>query len=312
MSTSHLKMLFPKHLPAESLSSLRERVGRFIEKPFSKSSEDQMALDLFSSQSMVEDSHVNYSSVSDFLDFISNSIPMGELYLFGGVLRDFALFGRKGFNSDIDLVVDGDWDNCVSYLVYIGAKLNKFGGYRLSISGQPIDIWNAKETWAIKENLVEYKGIASLLETTVLNWDAILMNWRSKKFICQNSYLYDIQERALDVILEENPNPLGMAVRVFRHLCLKDAAKITPTAAGYLSRCAIKYPLVELIASEKQSYGDSVIKHDIYEFFEKLDDQSGESIQEKFDLASKKFKKGSDSSITQQAEYEFGHQIGVR
>ena len=82
-------------------------------------------------------------------------------------------------------------------------------------------------------------GIASLTETTVLNWDAILMNWRNRTFVCRNDYLSSLRTRVLDVVLQQNPNPLAMAVRVFRHLSIKDARQVTmscfaivPTDAG--------------------------------------------------------------------------------
>ena len=198
------------------------------------------------------------SSVPEFLNLISGLLPDGDVYLFGGLLRDMALFGRKGFNSDIDLVVEGSWDHCVRFLEYSGANKNKFGGYRLKVDGWPIDIWNARETWAIKHGLVEYSGIQSLTETTMLNWDAILMNWRTKSFISCEGYLEAVKERQLDIVLEKNPNPLGMAVRVFRHFCLKDPKKISSSAAIYLANCTSQYSFDKLRDSEFCSYRNTM------------------------------------------------------
>ncbi len=73
-----------------------------------------------------------------------------------------------------------------------------------------------------KQGFTPYIRIASLTETTVLNWDAILMNWRTGAFVCREGYLEDLRERRFDVVLVTNPNPLGMTVRVFRHLCSKE------------------------------------------------------------------------------------------
>ena len=198
-------------------------------------------------------------------------MPDGDVYLFGGVLRDLALFGKKGFNSDIDLVVEGNWSHFVSYLDSLHAHKNKFGGYRLSIAGWPVDIWSAKETWAIKHGFIQYKGISSLTETTVLNWDAILMNWRTKNFIHREDYFKEINLRFLNINLEDNPNPLGMAVRVFRHLYLKDAEKISKAAVKYLSNCTKKYTFEEIKNSEITSYRDSVIDLKLYKFFQYID-----------------------------------------
>jgi len=202
-----------------------------------------------------------------------------------------ALLGRKGFNSDIDIVVEGSWRNCVPYLESLGARKNKFGGYRLEVAGWPIDIWSAKETWAIRQGLVPYMGIASLTETTVLNWDAILMNWRTRNFICGEDYLNQINSKLLDIVLEKNPNPLGMAVRVLRHLCIKDAHKITPSAANYLATCTSIFTFGEIKRSEIRSYGNSEIEPAIYKLFEHFKRYEHLEIRERFKNSTDHLKK---------------------
>ncbi|PHS72244.1 MAG: hypothetical protein COB00_01215 [Alcanivorax sp.] len=229
-------------------------------------------------------------SIYSFLNFILAASPYSNLYLFGGIIRDVALLGRKGFNSDIDLVVDGDWNTCANFVEHLGAKKNKFGGYRLFVADWPIDIWNATETWAIKEGLVEYKGIASLTDTTVLNWDAILMNWRTKNFICTENYLDIISKRCLDIILEENPNPLGMAVRVFRHLSMKDARKITPRAIKFLSNTTRTYTYSQIAKKELSSYGNITIEKAIYDFFSFIPFHEKSNFEDKFHAASESIK----------------------
>ena len=297
-------MLIHKPIPAASFENLRERIDRFFSKPLARtSSTNQLTLDIPESCVSFDDERLAIRSAAEFMGLIADSLPAGDLYLFGGILRDFALFGRKGFNSDIDLVVEGDWDYCIPYLVHLGAKRNKFGGYRLSILGQPIDIWNARETWAIKSGLIEYQGIASLTETTVLNWDSILMNWRTKRFICNKNYLEEIKERVLDIVLESNPNPLGAAVRVFRHLCSMDARKITPKAAKYLEKCTKYYTFQELTMSEIRSYGNTVIELAIFRFFEELSRHTGLSAHEKMDAASEVIQKEGLALSQQQRDW---------
>jgi hypothetical protein len=209
-------------------------------------------------------------SITEFLDFLVASLPEGDVYLFGGVLRDLALLGGRGFNSDIDVVVEGDWASCTRYLDHLGARRNKFGGYRLEVATWKVDIWNARETWAISHGLVQYNGIAALTKTTVLNWDAVLMNWRTRAFIFRDNYLDDIRDRHLDVVLEQNPNPAGMAMRVFRHLCLKEALSITPKAITYLANCTALFSLKELSDIEVRSYGKSIINPAMYRYFEHI------------------------------------------
>ena len=264
-------MPLPKPRPVGSIENLRARVDRLFSAPAKRLvGQPQLSLDLPLTSNSESVIRCPSKSITEFLDFIADALPDGDLYLFGGVLRDMALLGRRGFNSDIDLVVEGNWYGCITYLESLGARKNKFGGYRLKVAGWPIDIWNAKETWAIEQGFVSYKGIASLTETTVLNWDAILMNWRTRAFIHRENYLESINSRMLDIVLEKNPNPLGMAVRVLRHLCLKDAKKITLSAAKYLAKCTKTYSFDDIKNGEIRSYGSSVIDPHVYILFESL------------------------------------------
>lgn len=280
-------MIPHKPQPVKSADNLRDRVVRLFKEPVKNTNTAyQLSLDLPLKTSGERNIDVPSQNVREFLDFISDAMPDGDVYLFGGVLRDLALLGRKGFNSDIDLVVEGDWYNLVPYILSLKAHKNKFGGYRLMLGGWPIDIWNAKETWAIKQDLVPYEGISSLINTTVLNWDAILMNWRTQEFICRKNYFDEINLRVLDVVLEKNPNPLGMAIRVFRHFCSKDARKITPSAARYLAHCAKFYSFEEIKNAELKSYRNTIIERAVHGFFEHIDDSNDSDIRHQFSIAS--------------------------
>jgi len=279
-------MYQPKLQPVETAENLRQRVGRLFKEPLKlEKSNDQLSLGL----SFIEknENKVEYpsQSIGKFLDFISDAMPSGDVYLFGGVLRDLALFGRNGFNSDIDLVIEGNWSHFVTYLHSLKAQKNKFGGYRLMVGGWPVDIWNAEDTWAIKQGLVSYNGISSLTETTVLNWDAILMNWRTQQFIHKENYFEEIKLRALDIVLEENPNPLGMTVRVFRHLCSKEARKLTPSAAKYMASCANLFSFEEIRGAELRSYKNNVIQPVLYRFFAEIDALENKSIEHRYSIA---------------------------
>jgi hypothetical protein len=225
------------------------------------------------------------TNIVHFLDFLTDSMPDGDVYLFGGLLRDLALLGARGFNSDVDLVVEGNWLECIQYLEHMRAHRNKFGGYRLKVGEWDVDVWNARETWAIRQGLVKYAGIQSLTETTVLNWDAILMNWRTKNFVHKDNYLDQIQSRVLDIVLEQNPDPKGMAVRVFRHLCLKDAASLTSKAIIYLANSTALFSLQDLFEREIKSYGKSVIEPLLYKFCAHLKANEGLDMTQRITVA---------------------------
>lgn len=276
---------------AQTLKALRSRVDRLFTSASLAKNSRQEALDFGGSEDDLFVSPVE--SLSGFIDFIVDAMPHGEVYLFGGVLRDLALYGRRGFDSDVDMVVEGDWNSFIPYLKSIGAKRNKFGGYRLFAGDWPIDIWNAEDTWAIRNGWVSYDGISSLTKTTVLNWDAILMNWRTRAFVCGDMYLDSLRRREIDIVLEHNPNPLGMAVRVFRHLSAKDAKKIGKRAAEYLERCTEAFSFSELLSSELASYKNSFIEPGLYRLFSLSAASSCSSVEERmFDAAEEMRRRG--------------------
>lgn len=298
--------MFNKPRPVDSLINLRERVERTLVVPQGVDlSSKQLSLDLSYHSEPVHRYTKSSKNVYEFFNFLSDALPDGDLYLYGGVLRDLALFGKRGFNSDIDVVVEGNWQNCAKYIESFGAKENKFGGLRLVIDGWPIDIWHAPETWAVKKGLVDYKGISSLTETTILNWDAILMNWRTKNFVCKTNYLEELRSRTLNVLLTENPNPLGMAVRVFRHLCIKDAKKITISAAKYLASCTQRYSFQELKDAELKSYGNSVLETAVYGYFKYTCQFPEADMRERFQRATEEFQKRGITVTLKQCEWDF-------
>lgn len=271
----------PRPQPVDSLENLRGRIDRLfsIGEPALGGAQHQAQLDFLPVAHSERPIAHPSKSIVEFLNFFTDVLPDGDVYLFGGVLRDVAFFGRRGFASDIDLVVEGDWHHGIKYLASLGAERNKFGGYRLQLAGWPVDVWHATDTWAIREGFVPYRSIASLTETTVLNWDAILMNWRTRAFVCREGYLNDLRKRILDVVLIPNPNPLGMTVRVFRHLCSKEATSITAAAERFLADSTIRYSYAEITAEEMRSYGTCEIRRDVYERFEHVSTSSAPSLR---------------------------------
>ena len=206
-------------------------------------------------------------SVVDFIDLVSATLPADyDIYLFGGIVRDLVFYYPSMFYSDIDVVVSGPIENVTPLLLMYGAKKNKFGGYRTFIGGWPMDVWAAEDTWAVKQGLVGYKGIGSLTETTILNWDAILMNWRTKGLIFQPNYFEMVGQRKLDILLKENPNPLGMLVRTLRQLILK-RGEATPKAAEYLREATSIYTYQDVKEHERSSFHRPIIVECFYHRF---------------------------------------------
>lgn len=143
---------------------------------------------------------------------------LGEVVIFGGMLRDLSLLGNDGFDSDIDLVIDTDnEDELDAFLQSWKPVQNKFGGYRLKLSRWEVDIWSLKSTWAFKKGYVEDGSFADLCKTTFFDWDGIVYNVGDGSILAVDGYLDHINTGLLDINLENNPNPMGNIVKAFRY-----------------------------------------------------------------------------------------------
>lgn len=217
--------------PAPNKEALRKRVNRF-----------------FSSKSLAN-AEVN--------EVISSLTSCAETYIFGGMIRDIGLFGLKKFESDIDLVFDGNRELLLSALKKAKIKdysKNKFGGFRVKQSKWDIDIWTTHDTWAIKEGHVDFNDVSSLLDTVLMTWDSVLYNLSTKKIIYKDDYLDDLISGRLDIVLDKNPNQLGSAVRLLRAIYGKHASYLGKSASLLLIDTLLTHDVNDLLSYEKNSF----------------------------------------------------------
>ena len=186
-------------------------------------------------------------------------------YLFGGVLRDLALQGVDGLESDIDLVYEGRID--VDGLRHLGISMenNRFDGFRTKTDLWLVDLWNVEETWAFRNHVVEYQGIESLLSTTITNWESVLYDIAHERLMLREGYLKDINDRYLDMVLEENPNPVGVSVRLLRAYVHKNARYLSPSAASAIRSAVRTYSFKELRGYEECHYISCYITRPAYD-----------------------------------------------
>ena len=195
----------------------------------------------------------------------------GDLYLFGGVLRDIALFGSSKLESDIDLVYVGSGDLVDSLVTKNTLRFeeNKFGGLRLETQHWFVDLWRAENTWAFREGGRKYTDVRSLLDTTITNWESILCSVRGCRLIHRENYFEDLNDRYLHVVYERNPNPLGMYVRIMRAYACKDASELSSTAARVLSDALEVYSFEDMRVYERNHYQVQYIVESVYEHLRK-------------------------------------------
>ncbi|NOJ23582.1 hypothetical protein [Vibrio coralliilyticus] len=226
----------------ENKQALKKRVERFFSPQKSKVSAS---------------SKVHRGEVYDFVDILTKNTDLG-VYAFGGLVRDIGLFSIRKFSSDVDLVIDGSKRELASILCNLPSnaivKENKFGGFRVKQNQWDFDVWCARDTWAIKNKLVEYENVESLLDTTFLNWDSALFDLRKRKLICHKDYLDNLKMGAIDVVLVESPNELGSVVRLGRAIYSKGASTLRRRAIETLQTSFKKYSIEQILEYEAGSY----------------------------------------------------------
>lgn len=194
-----------------------------------------------------------------------------DVYLFGGILRDIALYGISRLESDIDLVCVGTRDLLCSVVEEncLGFEKNRFGGFRVETEHWLVDLWNAEDTWAFRRGGRPYDGVESLLSTTITNWESILYRLDGCRLIHAQDYFKDLNERYLHVVFERNPNPLGMYVRILRAYACKEASVLSSRATQVLSDALKVYSFDDLSNYEKAHCEVNYIDETVYELFRK-------------------------------------------
>ena len=130
-----------------------------------------------------------------------------------------------------------------------------------------MDLWGAENTWAFREGGREYRGVESLLDTTITNWESVLYRLNGCKLIYGENYFKDLNERYLHVIFERNPNPLGMYVRIMRAYACKGASVLSNNAARVVGEALEAYSFEDISAYEKSHYRFHYIGKNVYDLF---------------------------------------------
>ena len=208
----------------------------------------------------------------DHLSSLLKDMSICPTYLFGGIIRDIAFDGileRDGVMSDIDVVCWGR-NNFVDRLVkyctgYEDIRRNKFGGYRISTRHWKVDVWDIRSTWAFRTGQISYQGPESILKTTITNWESILVRLdrahvNRGSVICDDNYFRDIARGYLDVVLEVNPNPIGMYVRILRAHASGRVLRLSRRAADLLRQAMSVHSFEDFSSYESGHYGHCLIE----------------------------------------------------
>ena len=151
--------------------------------------------------------HLKHHPIADQL--FMKLYNIGELYLIGGILREFLETCDFRNVRDIDLVIStkkvGQFHEiCAKY----HTKKNSFGGYKINCDDFTIDVWRIESTWAYKKNIIkcsEEDYLKNLPYTVFYNMDSLVYDIKNNTWY---DYLYKKAKESniLDIVLEENPH----------------------------------------------------------------------------------------------------------
>lgn len=184
---------------------------------------------------------------------------LGRVAVFGGMLRDLAFAGNNFFSSDVDLVVDfSDTGQLTKVISNYKFKVNSFGGCRVFLKKWTVDIWELKNTWAFKNGHVEPANFQKLISTTFFNWDAIVYMYKERNIFCKENYLRDMNEKLLDINLEENPNNLGATVRAIRFIYYYEA-RVSPRLSRFIYENLEKYGIKDIYLYQIKNKNNKIV-----------------------------------------------------
>ena len=78
-----------------------------------------------------------------------------DAVVFGGVLRDLALYGPSERPRDVDIVVNCLSSELSTWLSSFPVQQTRFGGFRVRVHKWNFDIWSLRETWAFATANIE-------------------------------------------------------------------------------------------------------------------------------------------------------------
>ncbi len=182
-----------------------------------------------------------------------------KVFVFGGALRDLVTISPTVAPRDLDLVVAGatSEDLQAAFATEL-IRVNRFGGLNLLIHKLPVDIWTLESTWAFRHGRVSGGDFMDLPKTTFLNVEAIAAELDTQpgraRQVYGRTFFRSIQERLLEINLEENPFP-GLCVVRSLVIARKLNFAIGPRLIRFIAHHGSRMDVEEFEAMQLTHYG---------------------------------------------------------
>lgn len=165
--------------------------------------------------------------------FLKEISKRTETVIFSGIIRNYFLRYNGGIR-DLDVVLKAIDKNTLELITSYEHKKNSFGGFKLRIDSLDVDLWELKNTWALKNDKVDPKLFEelNLPNTSFFNFSAIIYNFNNKEFIYGKDFEKFVSTKELDLVLKENPLPQLCLINTIYYK-EKFHLKVAPSLAKY-------------------------------------------------------------------------------
>lgn len=178
----------------------------------------------------------------------------------GGMVRDIARAGRRGFNSDVDIVIGAPCQSVSDLAARLGATANRFGGFSYDGASWKIDFWAIGSTWAVREGHADVCEFEDVTRCTFFDCDAILYDLKTKKIHCDVEYLVRLQRGQIELNLDATPSVSGNLLRAIRRILLWDVDP-GPRLAAFIDAHLTDEAFDEIERKDRASYVNPLIRH---------------------------------------------------
>lgn len=186
------------------------------------------------------------------LEMFQKLMRVGDVYLIGGILREYKDKGTIEELRDADFIVNvknfREWQEL---LAAYRPERNHFEGYKFSCTGFIMDVWEAEKTWALRESKVAFEEneyLKILPKTVFLNMDSIIYDLTRDEWY-DTIYQEAKVKGVLDVVLKENPY---VELNILRALILK--RRYTMKYSEELRQIILKY------SSENENFAEVLME----------------------------------------------------
>lgn len=149
-------------------------------------------------------------------------LPFDGAAIVGGLVRDLARKGRRGFQSDIDIVINAPSAKISALAGHLGAVQNRFGGYLYKEPRWKIDFWALESTWAVANGHVAISSIEDVVRSTFFDCDAIVYDLKRRAVFSDDDYLSRLRTNMIEINLLPNPSVNGNMLRAIRRILYWD------------------------------------------------------------------------------------------